>query len=288
MESFLGASFSPCIYHKPQRGSRPHRGHFAWKCLLLTRRFAPSARHPLPATRQAPPGLPWLPRALRDAPSTGSAASDFSRACVSAHIRSLHPGFPMRPRHPSSPPHCAPPNPPPDPVTAAPHYQAKCPPSSLCLWSKCVCGPHAWKHVLYILEYMDLYRIFAHEGTCEELACGAGGSSRPAAEVAGKSSDKNPPSLLLRDPAGRTRPLPSQATGPAANRSHRHPRRGPELASKRGTGPPPPQGARARAWLPRPDAGHDSAFANAGTPSPRRLHPAAQGEGLGGKGLRDT
>lgn len=104
LESFLGASFSPCIYHKPQRGSRPRRGHFAWKCLLLTRRFAPSARHPLPATRQAPPGLPWLPRALRDAPSTGSAASDFSRACVSAHVRSLHPGFPMRPRHPSSPP----------------------------------------------------------------------------------------------------------------------------------------------------------------------------------------
>lgn len=130
--------FPRCVFlslHLPQaaRGSRPRCGHFAWKCLLLTRRFAPSARHPLPATRQAPPGLPWLPRALRDAPSTGSAASDFSRACVSAHIRSLHPGFPMRPRHPSSPPHCAPPNPPPDPVTAAPHYQAKvsCPPSSL-------------------------------------------------------------------------------------------------------------------------------------------------------------
>lgn len=82
LESFLGVSFSPCVYHKPQRGSRPRCGHFVWKCLLLTRRFAPSARHPLPATRQAPPGLPWLPRALRDAPSTGSAASDFSRACV--------------------------------------------------------------------------------------------------------------------------------------------------------------------------------------------------------------
>lgn len=104
LESFLGVSFSPCVYHKPQRGSRPRCGHFAWKCFLLTRRLAPSARHPLPATRQAPPGLPWLPRALRDAPSTGSAASDFSRACVSAHVRSLHPGFPMRPRHPSSPP----------------------------------------------------------------------------------------------------------------------------------------------------------------------------------------
>lgn len=46
---------------------------------------------------------------------------------------------------------------------------------------------------------MNLYGIFAREGTCEELACGAGGSSRPAAEVAGKSSDKDPPSLLLRD-----------------------------------------------------------------------------------------
>lgn len=105
--------FPQCVFlslRLPQaaRGSRPRRGHFAWKCLLLTRRFAPSARHPLPATRQAPPGLPWLPRALRDAPSTGSAASDFSRACVSAHVRSLHPGFPMRPRHPSSPPLCSP------------------------------------------------------------------------------------------------------------------------------------------------------------------------------------
>lgn len=43
------------------------------------------------------------------------------------------PGLPHAPPTPVQPPHCAPPNPPPDPVTAAPHYQAKvsCPPSSL-------------------------------------------------------------------------------------------------------------------------------------------------------------
>lgn len=43
------------------------------------------------------------------------------------------PGLPDAPPTPVQPPHCAPPNPPPDPVTAAPHYQAKvsCPPSSL-------------------------------------------------------------------------------------------------------------------------------------------------------------